>query len=151
METTLYCFPEPIVYFENNPNPPKLFPYFDQQTLESSSDDDHNRVLEDEIIYFGKDVNFKEGFKPVLVDAIVRAGGAVLDQYSHQHTTIVISKYRSSHECRMASKDRKLIASPWWITNTLSRKYWCSPLCTLLDFPVPEGGLPGMENMVRLK
>jgi hypothetical protein len=147
METTLYRFPDPVVYFDSSPTPPTLFPYFDQETM-TNDEDDYDMVFEDEVIYFGKDIKFKEGIKSVLVEAINRAGGVVLDQYSHQHVTIVVLKNRTSHECRMASKDKKLIASLWWVTNTLSRRYCCSPLSTLLDFPTPPGGLPGMENNV---
>lgn len=149
METDLYQFPDPIVYYENSATVPKLYPYYDKNAFTTSPEDDYNRVFEDEVFYFGKDIQFKDDFRQILVDAIIKAGGVVLDQYNHQHVSIVILKHRSSLECKMAFKDKKLIASLWWVTNTLSRRYWCSPLATLLDYPTPPGGLPGMENNVR--
>ncbi|GAA5812958.1 hypothetical protein MFLAVUS_006420 [Mucor flavus] len=142
----LFRFPNPIVYYENNPTPAKLHPYHDTELI--SGGGDHNLVLEDEVIYFGKDINIKEDFKIVLEEAIVRAGGTISEHYSHQEVTIVILKDRATAECRMASKDQKLIASLWWVTNTLSRGHYNSPLSTLLDYPTPPGGLPGMENNV---
>ncbi|KAG2234139.1 hypothetical protein INT48_002302 [Thamnidium elegans] len=146
ISTDLFCFPDPIVYYENNPTPAKIYPYHDKELI--SGGGDHNMVFEDEIIYFGNDVNIKEDFKIVLEEAIVRAGGTISDQYSHQEVTIVILRDRATPECRMASKDQKLIASLWWVTNTLSRGHYNSPLSTLLDYPTPPGGLPGMENNV---
>lgn len=149
VETDLYQFPNPIVYYENSVDVAKLYPYYDKEAFASSSpEDDYNMVFEDEVFYFGKDITFKEDFKQILTEAIVKAGGAVVDKYNHQHVTIVILKHRLTHECKMAYKDKKLIASLWWVTNTLSRRYWCSPLSTLLDYPTPPGGLPGMENCV---
>lgn len=108
-------------------------------------------VFEDEVIYFGHDLNIKEDFKNVLIEAIVRAGGTFAEQYSYQYVTIVILKDRGTRECRMAFKDTKLVASLWWLTNTLLRGYCNSPLCTLLDYPTPPGGLPGMNNNVSKK
>lgn len=146
MDIELFCFPDPIVYYESNPTPAKLYPYYDKEQISSAGD--YNMVLEDEVIYFGNDINIKEDFKIILEDAIERAGGKIVDQYSHQLVTIVILKNRATPECRMVAKDQKLIASLWWLTNTLSRGYYNSPLSTLLDYPIPPGGLPGMENNV---
>lgn len=147
MDEDLYHLTEPVVYYQHNPTPAKLFQSFDKEAL-SNPNTDFNMVFEDHVIYFGQDVRFKEGFKDILVDAIVRAGGSVVDTYDYQLVTIVILKYRSTRECRMASKDQKLIASLWWLTNTLLRGYHTSSLSALLDYPSPPGKLPGMENIV---
>lgn len=123
-----------------------MYPYHDSELI--SSGGEHNLVFDDEVIYFGQDLNIKEDFKKVLIEAIVRSGGRVAEQYNYQEVTIVILKDRGTRDCRMASKDSKLVASLWWLTNTLSRGYCNSPLCTLLDYPTPPGGLPGMANKV---
>lgn len=116
-----------------------------------SSGGEHNMVFENEIVYFGLDLNIKEDFKHALIEAIERAGGAFSDQYNHQDVTIVILKDRGTRECRMVSKDSKLVASLWWLTNTLMRGYCISPFCSLLDYPTPPGGLPGMGEFVSKK
>ena len=149
LETRLYQFPDPIVYYESNPNPPKIYAYYEKDALKKEGD--YDKVFEDEVLYFGKDINLQSDFRQILVDAVERAGGTVTNQYNHQNVTIVVLKYRSSHECRMAYKDSKLVASLWWVSNTLLRKYWCSPLSTLLDYPAPPGGLPGMEDYASVK
>jgi hypothetical protein len=150
MDESLYSVTEPIVYCEHNPNPSELFAYGDKDAF-FSSDDEYNLVLENQVIYFGRDIQIKEDYKNALDRAIERAGGTVANIYNHQFVTIVILKYRSTRECLIASKDQKLIASLWWLTNTLFRGYQSSPLCTLLDYPIPPGGLPGMENLVSEK
>lgn len=116
-----------------------------------TSGGDHNMVFEDEVLYFGQDLNIKEDFKNALIEAIMRAGGTVVEQYNYQKVTIVILKNRGTQEFRMVSKDTKLVASLWWLTNTLLRGYCNSPLCTLLDYPTPPGGLPGMSDFVSQK
>ncbi|KAI7866570.1 BRCT domain-containing protein [Mucor mucedo] len=146
LDTKLYQYPDPIVFYETNPTPAKLYPYHDLAMI--SSGGDHNRVFEDEVLYFGHDLNIKEDFKVALTEAIARAGGTVVDQYNYQKVTIVILKDRGTQEFRMVSKDAKLVASLWWLTNTLLRGYCNSPLCTLLDYPTPPGGMPEMNDCV---
>ncbi|KAG1253320.1 hypothetical protein G6F68_011392 [Rhizopus microsporus] len=103
-------------------------------------------TLFDQIIYFGTDIHIKDDFKSRLVQSIKRAGGTVSTEYNPQ-VTIVILKYRSTPEAIQAYEDHKWIASLWWLTNTLAREYMLSPLSTLLDYPLPPGGIPGMEHL----
>jgi hypothetical protein len=148
MDVDLYLLIDPVVYYEHDPTPATLHPYNDKEALSSTDNGDFNEIFEDHVIYLGQDIKMQEDLKNVLVDAIERAGGKIADQYDYQSVTIVILKHRSTRECRMASQDQKIIASLWWLTNTLLRGHHNSPLSTLLDYPIPPGGLPGMENVV---
>ncbi|KAG1451573.1 hypothetical protein G6F46_009945 [Rhizopus delemar] len=140
LDSRAYQFPTPIVY--NPTKPPTLFSY---PTLEHLTNN-IGQTLIDQIIYFGTEIHIKDDFKSRLVQSIKRAGGTVSTEYNPQ-VTIVILKYRSTPEAIQAFEDRKWIASLWWLTNTLAREYMLSPLSTLLDYPLPPGGIPGMEHL----
>lgn len=41
-----------------------------------------------------------------------------------------------------------MVATVWWVSNTLARGRFVPPTQTLLDYPTPRGGIPGMNEMV---
>ncbi|CEG68348.1 hypothetical protein RMATCC62417_04630 [Rhizopus microsporus] len=139
IDITSYRFPTPTVY--NPTSPATIHPYPNQDHLKDAAD---CTVLANQVIYFGTDIHVKDNFKSRLIQYIKRAGGTVSTDYDTP-VTIVILKHRSTEEGIQAFKDNKTIASLWWLTNTLARGYVLSPLSTLLDYPAPQGGIPGMD------
>lgn len=151
-----YQFPSPSMYYQLNPYPATIFTYpKDVDTLVETlpSTISESRSLENQVIYFGSDLMHdqrKLPMIPALTNYIREAGGEVATEYDHHLVTVVILKYRSSLQYKQALKDKKYVASFWWLSNTLARGYFCSPLDTLLDYPVPKAGIPMMDDCVRL-
>lgn len=154
LDYTPYRFPSPSVYYQLNPYPATIFTFpKDVDTLTSTVPNnlEQTRPFENQVVYFGSELmhdQLKLPMIPVLTNYIKQAGGKVATQYDHHQVTVVILKYRSSLEYKQALKDKKYVASFWWISNTLARGYFCSPLDTLLDYPVPKTGIPMMEDCV---
>ncbi|KAI8078007.1 BRCT domain-containing protein [Gilbertella persicaria] len=156
LDYNMYRFPIPSVYYPNKPFTATIHPYpTDIKTL-SSILPSHQQLEEtrpflDETIYFGQDImtdERKTAIIPFIADYVKAGGGRVVSEYNHHLVTIVILKYRSSAEYRQAIKDSKVIASFWWLSNTLIRKYYCPPFDVLLDYPVPKMGIAEMKNCV---
>ncbi|KAJ8658560.1 hypothetical protein O0I10_005600 [Lichtheimia ornata] len=75
-----------------------------------------------------------------------KAGAEIASSYNDK-VTIVVVKYRDSPEYIQACRDGKMVASMWWVSNTLMRQRVEPPTRRLLDYPMPRGAIPGMENM----
>lgn len=153
-----YRFPTPTIYHSLKPHPATLYPYpTDTKTLGTflpNQYDNSHQSLQNQVVYFGTDVmtdQRKIPIIPTIKDHIEKAGGQLLTEYNHHLVTIVILKHRSSIEYKRAKQDQKCIASFWWLTNTLARGYMCSPLGSLLDFPVPKIGITGMRDCVSIQ
>jgi hypothetical protein len=98
----------------------------------------------------GSDIDIATpGFFTKLAACIEQAGGRCIDRYDDS-VSIVVCKYRSSQDCIMALEDQNIVASFWWLTNTLARGHIETPLSRLLDYPIPKGGIPGMDDLVSL-
>lgn len=76
-----------------------------------------------------------------------KAGAKISNSYNDK-VTVVVCKYRDSPEYIRACRDGKIVATMWWVSNTLMRQRFESPTRRLLDYPMPRGGIPGMENVV---
>lgn len=76
-----------------------------------------------------------------------KAGAKISNSYNDK-VTVVVCKYRDSPEYIRACRDGKIVATMWWVSNTLMRQSFESPTRRLLDYPMPRGGIPGMENVV---
>ncbi|KAI8139395.1 hypothetical protein BJV82DRAFT_627111 [Fennellomyces sp. T-0311] len=76
------------------------------------------------------------------------AGATIANEYDKDRVTIVIALNRSTPTYIQASQDGKIVASKWWLTNTISRRARELPMTTLIDYPWPEGGIPGSESYV---
>lgn len=76
-----------------------------------------------------------------------KAGAEVSSSYNAK-VTIVVVKYRDNPEYIRACRDGKTVVTMWWVSNTLMRQRIEPPTRRLLDYPMPRGGIPGMENMV---
>ncbi|KAG1088884.1 hypothetical protein G6F42_020141 [Rhizopus arrhizus] len=160
----LYRLPTPSIYYQHKPNPATIFKYpqgKQASSLVPSKDLVRKRPLHNQVVYFGKDVQFikakeadkqaKEGAeasRQLWYTLVQEMGGTVSEDYNPHRVTIVILKYRSSLEYKQAIQDKKCIASCGWISNTYCRGYMCSPLDTLLDYPIPKVGIAGMEKCV---
>lgn len=131
-----YQFPTPIIQ-----TPAPLYPYPSLEHLSNNP----SGALSRHTLYFGKDIQIKDDFKLQLINAIKRAGGNISTEYNTL-VTLVILKYRSE-EAMCAFRDHKEMASLWWLTNTLARGHYLSPMRSLLDYPVPLGGILGMERV----
>ncbi|KAI9273099.1 hypothetical protein BDA99DRAFT_500034 [Phascolomyces articulosus] len=70
-----------------------------------------------------------------------KAGATFVKEYSKEQVTIVVVKHRSTPIYRRASIDNKIVASKWWLTNTIMRKEKYMPILTLVDYPMPSGGI----------
>ncbi|KAI8388231.1 uncharacterized protein BYT42DRAFT_611301 [Radiomyces spectabilis] len=105
------------------------------------------KYLADRCFFFAADLKLKDELLPKIESCLIKAGATVESTFSDK-VNIVIAKYRSSPECIKACQEHKLVASLWWIFNTLARQRFELPTRTLLDYPQPKGGIPGMENMV---
>ncbi|KAI8885449.1 hypothetical protein K501DRAFT_179934 [Backusella circina FSU 941] len=107
----------------------------------------NNKVLQDQVVYLGSDIDIATaGFIPKLAACIENAGGTLIDRYDDS-VSIVVCKYRSSQDCIKALEDQNIVVSFWWLTNTLARGHIETPLSRLLDYPIPKGGILGMDNL----
>lgn len=149
-----YRFPSPTVYYQLNPYPATIHTYpKDVDTLVATIPQNlsQTRPFEKHVVYFGSDLMHdqrKLPLIPIITKYIEEAGGRVAAEYNHHTVTIVALKYRSSLEYKQALKDKKHVVSFWWLSNTLARGHFCSPLHTLLDYPVPKSGIPTMDDCV---
>lgn len=158
-----YRLPTPTIYYRHKPHPATIFKYpLGKQVslLVPSKDLVRKRPLQNQVVYFGKDVQFvkekkgdqgEEGagaLRQLWCALVQEMGGTVLDEYHPHRVTIVVLKYRSSLEYKQAVQDQKCIASCNWLSNTYCRGYLCSPMDTLLDYPIPKVGIAGMEKCV---
>lgn len=100
------------------------------------------------VIYIHPDVFIKPEIRACLFNYLSKAGAETTNNLN-DNTTIVIMKDRSSQEYRKIYKGNITIASVFWLTNTLYRECLLPPLSTIWDYPMPRGGIPGMENMVK--
>ncbi|KAF7726703.1 hypothetical protein EC973_008477 [Apophysomyces ossiformis] len=103
--------------------------------------------LNNRTFYLSSDLEISKEFQTSLEKLLVKAGATVSEEYN-ENTDIVITKWRSSSIYLKACKDQKVVASLWWASNTLWRRRFELPTRTLLDYPRPKGGIPGMENAV---
>ncbi|KAI9274213.1 BRCT domain-containing protein [Sporodiniella umbellata] len=134
VDTRPYRFPEPWVQTMAT-----VYPYPSLDTLPTVDKD----VLRHQTIYFGQCVDLQHEFRSQLIQSVKRAGATVSVDYNGL-VTLVILKYRSQEASR-AWREQKTVASLWWLTNTLHRGQCLSPFRSLLDYPVPKAGIPGME------
>ncbi|OBZ84470.1 BRCT-containing protein 1 [Choanephora cucurbitarum] len=154
LDYNMYRFPSPSIYYHQKPLPATLYPHPTDTTALSNFLPPHDKIaasLSDQVIYFGQDImadECKQAMIPFMIDRVQAAGGRFISGYNRHLVTIVILKYRSSSEYKQAIKDKKIIASFWWLSNTLMRGYYCSPLDSLLDYPVPKVGISDMKNCV---
>lgn len=98
-------------------------------------------------IFIHPEVIIKPKLRACLFTYLAKAG-ALITNIFNQDTTIVILKYRTSDEYRIAYSRGLIVASLLWLTNTFYRQCLLPPLTTIWDYPVPKGGIPGMEKMV---
>ncbi|OAD07331.1 hypothetical protein MUCCIDRAFT_77696 [Mucor lusitanicus CBS 277.49] len=157
-----YRLPAPTIYYQHKPRPATLFKYpLGKQVslLVPSKDLECKRPLHNQVVYFGKDVPFirdmKKGqeneadaLRQLWYALVQEMGGTVAEEYHPHRVTVVILKYRSSLEYKQAVQDQKCVASCSWLSNTYCRGYLCSPMDTLLDYPIPKVGIAGMEKCV---
>ncbi|KAI8636818.1 BRCT domain-containing protein [Parasitella parasitica] len=147
-----YRLPSPFIYYQNMPDPAAIYPYPKAPlVLAPNQDIAINKPLHNQVVYLGKDVRSdkeKEKIIPKIEWYIQEMGARILEDYNPHQVTVVILKYRSSIEYKQAVQDKKCIASFWWISNTYCRGYWCSPLDTLFDYPVPKVGMSSMQKCV---
>ncbi|KAK4514142.1 protein phosphatase regulator [Mucor velutinosus] len=163
-----YRLPTPTIYYQHKPYPATIFKYpLGKQVslLIPSKDLVRKRPLHNQVVYFGKDVPFikekktdkteegetkkeAEALRQLWYSMVQEMGGTVAEEYQPYRVTIVILKYRSSLEYKQAVQDQKCIASCSWLSNTYCRGYLCSPMDTLLDYPIPKVGIAGMEKCV---
>ncbi|KAI8358399.1 hypothetical protein BD560DRAFT_196236 [Blakeslea trispora] len=154
LDYDMYRFPSPSIYYQQKSNTPTLYPHPTDTHALLQFIPAHGQLapsLLDQVIYFGQDImadKQKQVMISVMTDRIRAAGGRSVPEYNRHLVTTVILKYRSSSEYKQAIKDRKIIASFWWLSNTLARSYCCSPLDSLLDYPVPKVGISDMKNCV---
>ncbi|KAG0170496.1 hypothetical protein DFQ28_001810 [Apophysomyces sp. BC1034] len=97
--------------------------------------------------YLSPDLEVSREFQNNLEKLLIKVGATVSEQYDDD-VNIVVTKWRSSNIYLKACGEKKTVGSLWWVTNTLARRRFESPLRTLLDYPRPKGGIPGMENAV---
>ncbi|CAO3629855.1 unnamed protein product [Cunninghamella blakesleeana] len=99
------------------------------------------------VIYIHPDIFIKSDIHNYLFDYLSKAGAETTNNLKDD-VTIAIMKDRSSQEYRKIYKSNIMIASVFWLTNTLYRECLLPPLSTIWDYPTPRGGIVGMENML---
>ncbi|KAI7853964.1 hypothetical protein BDC45DRAFT_569512 [Circinella umbellata] len=77
-----------------------------------------------------------------------KAGAEIVKEYNKDKVTIAVVKHRSTPTYVEASRDGKMVASKWWLTNTIMRKQKQLPTATLVDYPMPKGGIPGADKVI---
>ena len=77
-----------------------------------------------------------------------KAGAKIVKEYNKDQVTIAVVKNRSTSTYIKASRDGKMVASKWWLTNTIMRKQKQIPTATLVDYPMPKGGIPSADKVV---
>jgi hypothetical protein len=108
-----------------------------------------SKTLQGKVILLASDIGYPtEKFKKELPGYIKKAGGQVVYDKNNSSVSIVITKYRTSEECILSWRSNKIVESLWWLTNTILREKFESPLSSLLDYPVPKNGMIGMDSMV---
>lgn len=103
--------------------------------------------LSDHCFYFVHDEDYLSLKSFDWKGRLEKAGAKISNSYNDK-VTVVVVKYRDSPEYIRACRDGKIVATMWWVSNTLMRQRYESPTRRLLDYPVPRGGIPGMENVV---
>lgn len=154
----LYLFPNPPMFAETSS--PKKEEIQTQNPESCGNDLIHSfpssnatfpapkeKFLKGHCIYFDSDITIKPESREQVATALQEAGAKVADTYGPE-VTVAIVKFRGSDTYLKASKDNKEVASLWWVYNTLARGRYESPLTTLVDYPSPNGGVPGMQNYV---
>ncbi|KAI8983899.1 hypothetical protein BDB01DRAFT_120943 [Pilobolus umbonatus] len=137
-----YQLPFPTTFTPNS-LPATLYPYPNMEIPPPMND---SAVLQDHVVFFASDIIMKKEYKKQLKNSIEKAGGRIAPRYTKE-ITIFIAKYRLNSGIAKAFKDGKIIGNLWWLSNTLNRGYLRSPLSTLLDYPIPDGGIPGMQKL----
>ncbi|KAI9494375.1 hypothetical protein BDB00DRAFT_974414 [Zychaea mexicana] len=82
------------------------------------------------------------------LDYLKKAGATIASEYNKDQVTTVVVKDRSTPVYKQASKDGKVVASTWWLTNTIMRGEKHAPTSTLVDYPMPRGGIPGSQAVI---
>ncbi|KAL0084901.1 BRCT domain-containing protein [Phycomyces blakesleeanus] len=102
--------------------------------------------LKEYTFFLSSDLMLPRSIKRDLIKYLERAGARVLSYYDSLTVDVVIMKWRGSKRYIQACQDKKIIGSFWWATNTLCRERFVSPLKSLLDYPVPKGGIPALKD-----
>ncbi|KAF7722799.1 hypothetical protein EC973_002683 [Apophysomyces ossiformis] len=123
----IYPYPESIDYLPTLPEP--------------------STFLKDQCFYLSLDLDISEEFRNALQLQLVNAGATVANDYDSS-VDVVVTQFRSSDSYLRGCQQGKVVGSLWWLTNTLARQRFQLPTRALLDYPLPKGGIPGMEKAV---
>lgn len=130
----------------NKPLQGLIYPYPHKMLLMTTRAE--TKFLAGKRFYFDPELGIEEEMQTDLANALEDAGATIVKEYEPEQVDVVVTKYRSTKAYIRACQDSKTVGTVWWVTNTLARQRFESPMRTLLDYPVPSGGIPGMENLV---
>ncbi|KAG0053450.1 hypothetical protein BGZ83_001055 [Gryganskiella cystojenkinii] len=104
-------------------------------------------------LYFilAEDLNIIPDLRTKFVEKIENVGGVVLkgsSDYSRDLVDVVICRYRSGALYTQASMDGKTVGSADWLLHILQSGSLSSPKASLLHYPIPNGYIKGMTNLV---
>lgn len=105
----------------------------------------HSTVLMHKKFFLGSDLAL-ESMLSTVVDVIDNSGGRVVD--SIQDADVYLGQYRTSPEFKEAAKRKCTIGNLTWLYYMITHHAWVSPLQRLLHYPIVEGGIPQMQDMV---
>ena len=123
------------------------FMYMENKVFWPRDLDVNEPYLKGHCFYFVPDHDFQALKSFDWKGRLEKAGAKISSSYNDK-VTVVVCKYRDGPDYIRACRDGKMVATMWWVSNTLMRQRVESPTRRLLDYPTPRGGIPGMENVV---
>ncbi|KAI5839772.1 hypothetical protein DFP73DRAFT_483593 [Morchella snyderi] len=120
-------------------------------TLDGSSEDPPTprpsfSAFDGKSVFLATDLDISLRLRGVLGEVIQGAGGAIVATI--EDATVLVCHYRAGPDYKHALRHGLEIGNLTWLYWIFAHSAWASPLRRLLHFPLPPGGVQGMQDMI---
>ncbi|RPB14927.1 BRCT domain-containing protein [Morchella conica CCBAS932] len=97
-------------------------------------------------VFLAPDLDISLRLRGVLGEVIQGAGGAMVSAV--EDASVLVCQFRAGTDYKYALRRGLEIGNLTWLYWIFAHSTWASPLRRLLHFPLPPGGVPGMQGMI---